>query len=75
MTKKRLTRKLRVELGISKIINGQEYTFLDHTKNKKEALSSKKRFNVNPQKYPVKITKSKGEYKYEIWMKRRASKN
>jgi len=70
--RKRLTRKDRVELGISKVIGGQEYSFLDHAKTKKVALRSKKRFNVSP-KYPVKITKTKGEYKYELWMKRRAT--
>ena len=72
MTKKRLTRKIRCELGISKMIGGQEYTFLDHTKTKRDAIQSKKRFNVNPKKYPVKITKNRSEHKYEIWMKRRS---
>ena len=73
MAKQRLTKKLRVELGISKIIGGQEYNFIDHAKDKKTAIKYKKRFGVSP-RFPVKVTKTKGEYKYEIWMKRRAVK-
>jgi hypothetical protein len=67
--RKRLTRAERVKIGISKMIGGEEYTFLDHATDKKKALSLKKRY-VSP-KYPVRITKSKGEHKYEIWMRRR----
>lgn len=73
MVKKRLTRADRVKLGISKIFGGQEYTFIDDAKNKKDALRSKKRFGNHP-KYPIRVTKNKSEHKYEIWMKRRALK-
>ena len=69
MVKPRLTRKLRVELGISKMIGGKEYSILDHAKTKTEIIKMKKRYVSKV--YSVRVTKTKGEYPYEIWMSRR----